>query len=193
MIFIHHGTGVESALAEVLEGKTLIHAPFKDLKVGEVKHLVSLFSQAHPQTNPCLLAGPLDDADPSTLDILLKRIEEPVSLAPELILWAYDLGSVPLTIRSRCGEKYHYAPQNEHEMLDVAKDLYSSLKEKEELEVMCILESIGKGEERGILEAYLDVLVENSDYEEYNQELKSLLHSNRITKAVVVGYFSGRF
>jgi len=190
MIVIHHGNGVETALGDILEDKTLIHPPFRDLKVDAVKSLVDLFSQNHPQSNPCLVAGPLDDADPSTLDILLKRIEEPVKYAPELILWAKDYGSVPLTIRSRCGEKYHYAPQFSHEKKSVAESLYKAVKEQKPLELFSLLSKVEKGSERGVLEAYLEVLVDKSDYAKYDDLLKEVMGVKRISRTLLVGYFN---
>ena len=191
MIIIHHGNGVQTALGDILEDKTLIHPPFKDLKVEAVKTLVELFTQNHPQHNPCLVAGPLDDAEPSTLDILLKRIEEPVQYAPELVLWANDYGSVPLTIRSRCGEKYHYAPQIEHEKILTARSLYKALKDKNELEVFSLLKRVEKGSERAVLEAYLEVLVEESDCGKYDETLKRVMNVKRLNKTLLVGYFNG--
>ena len=188
---IHHGNGVETALGEILDCKTLIHPPFSDLKVDAVKKLVVLFSQNHPQHSPCLVAGPLDDADPSTLDILLKRIEEPVKFAPELILWARDYGSVPLTIRSRCGEKYHYAPQQEHEMKSRAQSIYFALRDKKELDLFSLLRDVPKGEERAVLEAYLEVLVEESDYQRYDSTLKEVMNVSRLNRTLLVGYFNG--
>ena len=193
MILIQHGNGVESALAELLEGKTLVHPPFKKLNVAEVKLLVELYSQLHPYNNPCILAGPLDEADPSTLDILLKIIEEPINLAPELILWCHDLGSVPSTIRSRCGEKYHYAPQGVHDLHPVATSLYTHIKGRDELETMLLIKNLEKGSERGLIEAFLDVLVEESDYGLYDSRIRKILNSKRVTKAMLVGFFSEVF
>ena len=82
MIIIHHGTGVESGLAEALEGKKPCKAPYENLKTDSVRDLVDTFSKIWPIDNPVLVAWPLDEADPSVLDILLKRIEEPLEGSP---------------------------------------------------------------------------------------------------------------
>ena len=49
-----------------------------------------------------LLIGPLDEVAAATSDVLLKTIEEfdPEGIRP--FLWAWDLGGVSKTIRSRC-------------------------------------------------------------------------------------------
>jgi len=191
MIFIHHGRGVEQGLAEVLEGKYLVADPISDLKVASVKHLVELYSQVYPYKNPCLVAGPLDEADPSTLDILLKRIEEPVRNAPELILWARDLGGVPDTIRSRCGEKFHYAPPVLHDLSEEGSRLYRSVKERDLASVLKVLRDLKAGGERGLLEAYVEALIDSQDYALYSESLKILISKTRISRASLFGYFLG--
>lgn len=191
MIFIHHGRGVEQGLAEVLEGKHLVADPFTDLKVAEVKRLVELYSQVYPYRNPALMAGPLDEADPSTLDILLKRIEEPVPFAPELILWARDLGGVPDTIRSRCGEKYHYAHVTSHAQSEQGEALYKAVSEHDLLSVMGVIKALKKGEERGLIEAYLEEALKQEDYGVYSESLKKLVGRTRISRASLFGYFLG--
>lgn len=191
MIFIHHGRGVEQGLAEVLEDKYLIVEPISDLKVASVKHLVELYSQVYPYKNPCLVAGPLDEADPSTLDILLKRIEEPIRNAPELILWARDLGGVPDTIRSRCGEKYHYAPPQEHEKYEEGLIVFKALKEGDLGKVLSVLKDLKAGDERGLLEAFVEAILASNEYELYSEPLKRLVSRTRISKASLYGFFLG--
>jgi len=191
MLFIHHGSGVERALSELMEGKTLIRPPYKDLKTEQVKELVNIYSQIWPQDNPLLVAGPLDEANPQTLDILLKRIEEPFPNAPELILWAKDYGSVPPTIRSRCGEKYHYQPQPQHSLYEEAERLYVALKEDNYVQVSDSLRKVAKGQHRAFLEAYVEVLVEEKDLERYDLDLKKVLKRPLVRKVCVYGYFLG--
>lgn len=191
MIFIHHGRGVKNGLAEELEGYDLVHEPITDLRVDGVRLLVSLFTQVHPYKNPCLVAGPLDEADPSALDILLKRIEEPTPNSPTLFLWANDLGGVPDTIRSRCGEKFYYAPHSEHDLYEDAEALYCSLREDNLLRGLKVLAKVEKGSERSFLEAYLEVLIKEEDTDLYTDELRSLLGRKRISSSALKGYFLG--
>jgi hypothetical protein len=191
MLFIHHGSGVERALADLMEGKTLVKPPYQDLKTDAVKELVEVYSQVWPQENPLLVAGPLDEANPQTLDILLKRIEEPYPNAPELILWARDYGSVPETIRSRCGEKFHYQPQPQHKLYDAAKTLYKSFLSENLVQVSDILRKIDKGQFRAFLEAYVEVLVDEGDVEKYDDDLKEVLKRPHVRKVCVYGYFLG--
>jgi hypothetical protein len=191
MITIHHGSGVETAIAELLEGKTLIKPPYDDLKVDPVKDLVEAYSQVWPHKNACLLAGPLDAADPSTLDILLKRIEEPFENAPELILWAHDYGSVPETIRSRCSERYHYQPQGQHELYMLGEQLYDAIESSSLVDLSNTLRRVGKGQYRAILEAYVEVLVEREGWEHYTDGLKRLLGRKQMSAVALYGFFLG--
>ncbi len=191
MIFIHHGRGVKNGLAEELEGFDLVHEPITDLRVDGVRLLVNLFTQIHPYKNPCLVAGPLDEADPSALDILLKRIEEPTPNSPTLFLWANDLGGVPDTIRSRCGEKFYYAPLYDHDLYEDAEALYCSLREDNLLRGLKVLAKVVKGSERPFLEAYLEVLIKEEDTDLYTDELRSLLARKRISSSALKGYFLG--
>lgn len=191
MIFIHHGRGVEAGLAEVLEGYDLVCDPISDLKVEGVRKLLTLFTQVHPHNNPCLVAGPLDEADPSTLDILLKRIEEPTPNSPTLILWANDLGSVPSTIRSRCGEKFHYAPVQQSNLFNQAEALFTDLRADNLLGVMKVLARVEKETTRAFMEAFVEVILENESWEFYTEDLKSLLSRKIISPQAVKGYFLG--
>lgn len=190
MIIIHHGSGVTQALAELEEGKTVLER-YSDLKTDQVKELVEVYSQVHPQKNPTLIAGPLDEANPSVLDVLLKRIEEPLEGCPELILWAKDYGSVPETIRSRCGEKYHYQPQGTHPLYSKAERLYNAFKEQDMVELCSTLRSVGKSDYRAILEAYSEVLVEEGDMDLWDEEFKRLLKRPRMSQVALYGYFVG--
>ena len=191
MLFIHHGSGVERALADLMEGKTLVKPPYRDLKTDQVKELVEVYSQVWPQNNPLLVAGPLDEANPQTLDILLKRIEEPYPNSPELILWARDYGSVPETIRSRCGERFHYQPQPQHPLYEDAEKLYNGLKADNLVLVSDCLKKIDKGQHRAFLEAYVDVLVEEEDMDLYDEGLREVLSRPLVRKVCVYGYFLG--
>jgi hypothetical protein len=191
MIIIHHGSGVRQAVADLMEGKTLIKPPYTDLKTEQVKELVEVYSQVWPQEDALLIAGPLDEANPSTLDVLLKRIEEPFEGAPELILWATDLGSVPDTIRSRCGERYHYQPQGEHPLYHKAERLYTAYKEQKLVDLCDTLRGVGKGDYRAILEAYAEVLVEKGDTDLWDEGLKRLLKRPRMSQVALYGYFVG--
>ena len=191
MIVIHHGSGVEQALAELLEDKTLVKPAYVDLKVDAVRDLVEAYSQVWPHKNPCLLAGPLDEANPSTLDVLLKRIEEPLKGAPELLLWAKDYGSVPDTIRSRCSERYHYQPEGRHTLYTSGERLFDAVKEGSLVDLCDTLRHIGKDDYRGVLEAYVEVIVERGGWDQYTEGLKRLLKRTRVSQVALYGYFLG--
>lgn len=187
MIVIHHGSGVKQGVAEVLEDYQVIRE-FGHLKTDDAKELMALYSQAWPQRNPALLAGPLDDVDPKVMDILLKRIEEPIPHAPTLVLWAHDLGSVPQTIRSRCGETFHYAPSQPSSQAPLAKSLLNALRAQDKLALMGVLRVAPKGAERELLEAFLEEVVSEGEFRFYDEGLKGLLSAD-ISRLGVTGYF----
>lgn len=192
MILIHHGAGVEDGVRVVLEKYSLVKPPYESLKAAEVRDLVSSFNQAWPIPNAAILAGPLDEADPSTLDILLKSIEEPLEGSPTLILWARDYGAVPLTIRSRCGEKYHYAPPLPHSMRAQASSLFAALRDSDLLGAMVALKGVEKGAERGLLEAFVEVVLEEGAVDDfYTEELREILSFKQISQTALYGYFLG--
>jgi len=189
MIYIHHGPGVENKIEDLLEGKILVKPAYQDLKADAVKDLVSQFSQVWPQKGACLMAGPLDEASPDVLDTLLKRIEEPFPGAPELILWARDYGGVPMTIRSRCGERYYYAPEMRSDLYSNGDALFRAVKAKDVLGVVSALKSSDKSNLSALMKAYVEVLLEERAVEDYyNQDLRDLF-KGKMTPARVYDYF----
>lgn len=191
MIVIHHGSGVEKGLADVLEDKTLVKPPYDDLKTDKVKDLVEVYSQVWPVENPALVAGPLDEANPSVLDILLKSIEEPLEGSPELILWARDLGSVPDTIRSRCGEKYHYQPEGRHLLFTQAESVLDAVLNSDMVSLSGVLSTLDSKSCRDFLEAYVEVILERGVLDLYSDRLKSILRRTRVSVVAVYGFFLG--
>ncbi len=168
MIIVHHGLGVHKGIETFIEenGFKQVKPAYEKLNVEEVKNLVADLKVIYPEPKPCLIAGPLDEAEPSNLDTLLKIVEEPLPNTPTLILWAYDFGSVPSTIRSRCGEKYWFAPEQDHKLLDKANSfLTASLIDKDFASAILILKEINKGLERSFIEACCESLLKNPDLE----------------------------
>lgn len=55
-----------------------------------------------------VLVGPVDEVNPATSDVLLKSIEEFDPDGTRPFLWAWDLGGVAHTLRSRC--VLHFCP-----------------------------------------------------------------------------------
>lgn len=191
MIIIHHGIGVVNGIYQYIEdnGYQQIKSAYEKLNAEEVKELVKDLKQVYPQNKPCLIAGPLDEADPSNLDTLLKIVEEPLPNTPTLILWAYDLGSVPFTIRSRCGEKYWFGVEQDHPLLKKANEFLNFIFFKRDLlEANSIIKSIEKGKERDFIEACCESLIKNDSlfffldrYDIYSL-FKEHLRNKRISK-----------
>lgn len=125
--FLFHGPNArQAALNQAADLGVLMAPPFGDegLKIAESREIVDLL-----MTTPVgdgvgtIVVGPMDDLDPHTSDVLLKNLEEFDGTRVQPLLWAHDLGSVGLTLRSRCLE--HWAPlvgnpDEENEILQAA-------------------------------------------------------------------------
>jgi hypothetical protein len=101
---LYHGPGAESVghAAALAFGRLL---PFtgSSLKKEGARELVALLSQrAVGGGRSSVLVGPVDEVNPATSDVLLKTIEEFDPEGTRPFLWAWDLGGVSLTLRSRC-------------------------------------------------------------------------------------------
>jgi hypothetical protein len=71
------------------------------LKKDGARELVSLLS-SRTMTPTSVLVGPIDEVSPATSDVLLKVIEELDPRGVRPFLWAWDIGGVSVTLRSRC-------------------------------------------------------------------------------------------
>lgn len=102
---LYHGPDAETVghTAALAHGRLL---PFtgSDLKKDGARELTSLISRGLPGGAPTgsVLVGPVDEVSAATSDVLLKTIEEfdPKGVRP--FLWAFDLGGVSYTLKSRC-------------------------------------------------------------------------------------------
>ena len=101
---LFHGPGAETKAWEAANGfGKLIPFDGSALKKDGARDLVEIIasfpvgSGAHS-----VLVGPVDYVTPAVSDTLLKTLEEfnPRGVRP--FLWAWDLGGVSMTIRSRC-------------------------------------------------------------------------------------------
>ena len=115
---LFHGPGArQAALDRALEIGRLVAPPFGDegLNVGKdstkppgARDVVELLmSTPVGEKIGVVIIGPADKAAAQTgaaWDVLLKTIEEIPSPYMQPIIWANDLGGVPLTIQSRCLE-----------------------------------------------------------------------------------------
>lgn len=78
-----------------------------ELKKEGARELVSLLSHRPVGGGrSSVLVGPVDEANPATSDVLLKTIEEFDPDGTRPFLWAWDLGGVSPTLRSRCVLKF---------------------------------------------------------------------------------------
>ncbi len=162
MVTIYHGQGFN--LNSILEDKYLVAEPFTNLKTADIRQIVELYTQSHPYNNACIAAGPLDEANPDILDPLLKPLEEPITDAPILILWAKDIADVPDPIRSRCATKYIPSHALNHQIKEIGDDLLDCLYNKDRLGVIQALKDYPEKGEVLVIEALLDSLLKSEDY-----------------------------
>jgi len=102
---LYHGPDAETVghTAALAHGRLL---PFtgSDLKKEGARELTSLISRGLPggARTGSVLVGPVDEVSSATSDVLLKTIEDfnPGGVRP--FLWAWDLGGVANTLKSRC-------------------------------------------------------------------------------------------
>ena len=134
---IYHGPGAcQVVIDEAGRQGRLLHEPFGDkgLKIKEAREAVRLLQSVPIGLDLGLvIVGPLDKAPPRSVDVLLKVVEE-FNQYVRPLLWAYDLGGVRPTIRSRCLDVWCPATgyEPEDEVLDeVARELlHASLGER---------------------------------------------------------------
>jgi len=127
---LFHGPGArEAVLKEVLKTGPLIAPPFGDegLKTDDAREIVTaLYSIPVGVSVGTVVVGPMDSdrANPKACDVLLKRLEEFDDGTVQPFLWAYDLGSVTPTIRSRCLARWAPADvPDDEELENLAIDL----------------------------------------------------------------------
>lgn len=107
---LFHGPGAsEAAYKEASQFGTLVpfHGCDGGLKKEGAREFVEMMSYLPVGSGRrSVLLGPLDEITPVVGDVLLKTLEEfnPNGLRP--FLWAWDLGGVIPTIRSRCLDVY---------------------------------------------------------------------------------------
>lgn len=105
---LFHGPGAEAmGYAQATAFGRLLPFTGSSLKKEGARELVGLL--AHRPVGggrASVLVGPIDEVNPATSDVLLKTIEDfdPEGIRP--FLWAWDLGGVSVTLRSRCILKF---------------------------------------------------------------------------------------
>ena len=101
---LFHGPGAETeGLSSAQTFGRLLPFTGSALKKDGARELVGLLSNRPVgDQRVSVLVGPVDEITTATSDVLLKVIEEfdPEGVRP--FLWAWDLGGVALTLRSRC-------------------------------------------------------------------------------------------
>ena len=177
---LFHGPGARvEALNEAFRTGRLLVDPIGDdgLKVEGARQVVGLMlSTPVGSKKGIVVVGPMDRANWQAADVLLKTIEEFNSRVVQPILWAFDLGGVSATIRSRCIDRW--CPQIEDveeddELVAAGYDLVFASIEGELWQIPEKVKTF-KNREHELLGALVDALRMNLDKKPY-QELWSRL------------------
>lgn len=101
---LFHGPGAEQeGYKHAQSFGRLIPFTGSNLKKDGARELVSLLSQRPVgDRRACVFVGPVDEIAAATSDVLLKTIEDFDPTGTRPFLWAWDLGGVSSTLRSRC-------------------------------------------------------------------------------------------
>lgn len=101
---LFHGPGAEAVgHREALTFGRLLPFTGSELKKEGARELMSLLSRRPVGDGRyAVLVGPVDEVNPATSDVMLKTIEEFDPEGTRPFLWAWDLGGVSHTLRSRC-------------------------------------------------------------------------------------------
>lgn len=105
---LFHGPGAEiEGYASAKGYGRLLPFTGSELKKEGARELVSLLSHRPVGGGRAsIFVGPVDEVNPATSDVLLKTIEEFDPDGTRPFLWAWDLGGVSHTLRSRCILKF---------------------------------------------------------------------------------------
>lgn len=135
---LFHGPGAqEYALEEAHCAGRLLSPPLGEdgLKVEDARNAVQLLmSTPVGSRKGVVVLGPMDLANWKASDVLLKSIEEFNNKIVQPILWAWDIGGVSGTIRSRCLDRWcpkAYEQDDDDEILAAGFDLMDYSQEGE--------------------------------------------------------------
>ena len=78
-----------------------------------------------------------------------------------------------------------------HPQIEEGETLYKAVEGKDLLQIISLIKGLKKGEERGLIEAYVEVVLKEENYGAYSEELKELIGRSRISRASLFGYFLG--
>lgn len=185
---LYHGpTSSDEALVEAHKIGRLLCPPVGEggLKKDEARDLVELLS--YPPIGDALgvvVIGPMDLCLPASSDVLLKTLEDGRDEHNRVILWAYDLGEVRSTVKSRClpiwcgGEIIL-----EDELTELAERLYRSFLDRDLFEITSVV-SDSKSKESDVLRAFVTLLSEDiNQHLDFWESVRPLCGHRRLTPA----------
>jgi len=168
---LFHGPGARvEALRALPQIGRRVAEPFGEdgLKVDDTREIIKLMQDAPLGDEPgVILIGPMDRAESKSTDVLLKTIEEFDHECVRPVLYAYDLGSVSSTIKSRCILRWcPDAPPNPEgeEAMKLAFDLVEASCRQDRARVIELLKEKKAPDVVPILESCANVLALNPEF-----------------------------
>jgi len=159
---LFHGPGAErAAKAKARSIGRLIHEPFgaNGLKIAESREIVDLMNSAPVGDEPgVIVIGPMDRANRSAQDVLLKNLEEFDDRIIRPVLWALDEADVIGTIRSRCVRQW--CPGETLQDDDIVYQARAVVECYTANDIAGLIEALKDREPRPLLEAAAKVLAE---------------------------------
>lgn len=153
-VLFHGPAARDAAMAIVPRLGRLLHEPFGEdgLKIAESREVVALMNSASVGDDPgVVVIGPMDRANRSAQDVLLKNIEEFDDRIIRPVLWAFDEADVLSTIRSRCLRRWCRGPDlYDEDVLDRARGILDSALAQD---IPGVIEGLKDTDPRQILEA----------------------------------------
>ena len=185
---LYHGpTSFDEALIEAHKIGRLLCPPVGEggLKKDEARDLVELLS--YPPIGDALgsvVIGPMDLCLPASGDVLLKTLEDGSDKHNRILLWAYDLGEVRPTVKSRCLPVWcGGAVTVDDDLSDLSERLYRAFLDRDLFEVTSIA-SEAKSKEAEVLRHFVDFLSDDiSKHLDFWEGLRHLCGYRRLTPA----------
>lgn len=160
------------------------------LRKGDAKAAVELLTRTVVRGEEGVVLGPVDEVAPATSDVLLKTLEERGPFSPRPFLWAWDLGGVAPTVRSRC--LVYWAPGRDPRgdpYEGVARGFYGAWVKGDWAAVAEELKDAGKTDAEPLLRASLGVAAgsgEDPAAAAYWEALRPLFDGHPLTPARIL-------
>jgi len=171
----------------------LLHEPFGEsgLKIAESREVIELMNSTSVGDQAgVVVLGPMDRAQRSAQDVLLKSIEEFDGEGTRPVLWAFDETEVLPTIRSRCLRQWcPGAIVQDETVVETARSTVTLALHRD---VPGLIEILKDADPREVLEAVAQVLAErefDEDTRDLWEQIREVLRFKNPTDTEVLTAF----